>query len=636
MAKDKELKQPNTPRKASFFNDKKKVERVALFVVADVMSVFIATIGALWVRFDFSFQTTIQSIFFGNALKMLPYNIVSTVLIFWAFRLYISVWRYASADEMLKLVGAVATDALAMLAVYHIFKVSVPRSYYLFYPAILGLISIFIRYSYRLLRVVNIKRAQMIGSDNMTNVMIVGAGAAANAILKEIEVSRYVSMRVKCLIDDNKGCQGKRMRGIPIVGGREYIPEAVQKYEINEIIIAIPSASRQKIKGIVEICKETGCKLQIVPGMYQLINGDVSVSKLRSVEIEDLLGRDPVNINVDQVAGYVSGKVVMVTGGGGSIGSELCRQIAKHKPGQLIIFDIYENNAYDIQQELKKNFPELNLVVLIGSVRNTVRVNQVFEKYRPDIVYHAAAHKHVPLMEDSPGEAIKNNVFGTYKTARAASKYGTKKFVLVSTDKAVNPTSIMGASKRMCEMIIQMMNEESETDFVAVRFGNVLGSNGSVIPLFKKQIESGGPVTVTDPNIIRYFMTIPEAVSLILQAGAYANGGEIFVLDMGEPIRILDLAENLIKLSGYRVGEDIEIVFTGLRPGEKMYEEVLMNEEGLGETENSLIHIGRPLEFDKEEFKKELEVLDKISKDDPDAVKQEVCRIIPTYTITNN
>ena len=390
------------------------------------------------------------------------------------------------------------------------------------------------------------------------------------------------------------------------------------------------------MKEILDICKETRCKTRIIPGIYQFINGDVSVSKLREVQIEDLLGREPIQVNLDEIMGYVQNKVVMVTGGGGSIGSELCRQIAAHHPKQLIIVDIYENNAYDIQQELKRKYPALNLEVLIGSVRNTHRINNIFEKYRPNIVYHAAAHKHVPLMEDSPNEAIKNNVFGTFKTAEAADRYGAEKFVLISTDKAVNPTNIMGASKRMCEMIVQMFARHSGTNFVAVRFGNVLGSNGSVIPLFKKQIAAGGPVTVTHPDIIRYFMTIPEAVSLVLQAGAYAKGGEIFVLDMGKPVKILDLATNLIKLSGYKVGEDIKIEFTGLRPGEKLYEELLMSEEGLQETDNKLIHIGKPIEFDEEEFRKQLEILDKLSREDSPKIKEAVRKVVPTYVITPN
>ena len=613
-----------------FANDPKRVLRSVVFALFDIVSVLVASVASLWVRFDFSFQS-IPREFFDSALKMIPFNIVSVLVIYWAFKLYISVWRYASASELLEVVAAVACNSVLQIIVFYLFKISVPRSYYLFYMVMIGGMTLFTRFFYRLLRVIRNKGKLIRNGGSFTNVMIVGAGAACNQIMKELETSAMLTKQVKCLIDDNPGCQGKMMRGVPIVGGREAIPDAVKKYEIGEIIIAIPTASRQEIKKLVEICKDTGCKLEIVPGIYQLINGEVSVSQLREVEIEDLLGREPAKINVDEIAGYVKGKTVMVTGGGGSIGSELCRQIAKHEPKRLIIVEIYENNAYDIQQELRRKYPELDLVVLIASVRNTLRINQIFEEYRPNIVYHAAAHKHVPLMEDSPGEAIKNNVFGTYKTAKAADKYGVEKFVLVSTDKAVNPTNIMGASKRMCEMVVQMMNEESKTDFVAVRFGNVLGSNGSVIPLFKKQIAAGGPVTVTDPNIIRYFMTIPEAVSLILQAGAYAKGGEIFVLDMGEPVKILDLAENLIKLSGYRVGDDIEIIFTGLRPGEKMYEELLMDEEGLKGTENSLIHIGRPIEFDKEEFKKQLDELDIISKEEPWKVKKCVSEIVTTY-----
>ena len=439
---------------------------------------------------------------------------------------------------------------------------------------------------------------------------------------------------MKCIIDDNPGCHGKFLRGVPIVGGRDKIIDAVGQYAVDEIIFAIPSANTQTRKEILDICKESGCKLRTLPGIYQLINGDVSVSKLKEVEIEDLLGRDPIEINTEEVLNYVSGKVVLVTGGGGSIGSELCRQIAGHHPKQLVIVDIYENNAYDIQQELIRKHPELNLQVLIASVRNTARINDIFATYRPNIVFHAAAHKHVPLMEVSPNEAIKNNVMGTYKTAKAADKYGAEKFVLISTDKAVNPTNVMGASKRICEMVIQMMNQKSETNFVAVRFGNVLGSNGSVIPLFKKQIAEGGPVTVTDPNIIRYFMTIPEAVSLVLQAGAYARGGEIFVLDMGKPVKILDLATNLIKLSGYKVGEDIEIEFTGLRPGEKMYEELLMDEEGLKKTANKMIFIGKPIDFDTEVFEKQLEELFLHAKQEDKDIRKEIKDIVPTYQET--
>ena len=462
-----------------------------------------------------------------------------------------------------------------------------------------------------------------------------GAGTSGAVILKEMNTSRYIHGRVVCFADDDKNKVGKLLNGVPIAGSREDIPELVKEYRVDDIYIAIPSASAKDRKNIIEICRKTGCNIKTLPGIYQLINGEVNISKLRNVEIEDLLGREPIRVNLDEIMGYVTGKVVLVTGGGGSIGSELCRQIASHNPKQLIIFDIYENTTYSIQLELKEKYPELDLVVLIGSVRNTHRIESVFEQYHPDIVYHAAAHKHVPLMEDSPNEAIKNNVFGTYKTARAADKYGAKRFVLISTDKAVNPTNIMGASKRMCEMVIQMMNARSKTDFVAVRFGNVLGSNGSVIPLFKRQIEQGGPVTVTHPDIIRYFMTIPEAVSLVLQAGAYAKGGEIFVLDMGEPVKILDLAKNLIQLSGYTPDVDIPIVFTGLRPGEKLYEELLMSEEGMQDTPNKLIHIGKPIDFDMEAFEGQLQHLYEVAYQDGDQIRTEVQNIVKTYHPAN-
>lgn len=625
----------NNSIKTYFISDKKRVARAALLVIADIFAVTIATFGALWVRLEFSFEALVHDAFFQSTLILLPINIALLIILFLIFKLYTSVWRYASANELLKIVGAVFVATLLQFVVTKIFHLGVPKSYYLFYLVIVGTLTVAVRFSYRFLRIVRNRAASIKSGAECRNVLIIGAGAAGNEIAKEIETTKYLTLKVKAFIDDGEGCQGKNLRGIPIVGNRDKIVDAAEHYNIDLIIIAMPSANKKTISEIVSICKETGCELQIVPGVYQLINGEVSVSQLREVNIEDLLGREPVRTNDDEVAGYVSGKVVVVTGGGGSIGSELCRQVARHNPKQLIIVDIYENNAYDIQQELKKKYPELDLVVLIASVRNTLRINQIFEEYKPNIVYHAAAHKHVPLMEDSPGEAIKNNVFGTYKTAMAASKNGVERFVLVSTDKAVNPTNIMGASKRLCEMVIQMMNTKSDTEFVAVRFGNVLGSNGSVIPLFKKQIAEGGPVTVTDPNIIRYFMTIPEAVSLILQAGAYAKGGEIFVLDMGQPVKIVDLAENLIKLSGYRVGEDIEIVFTGLRPGEKMYEEMLMNEEGLQKTDNELIHIGKPIEMDYDKFISQLDVLDEISRNRPWEIKKAVSEVVTTYKYMN-
>lgn len=609
------------------------INRIIALILLDIMSIVVASFAALYVRFDFSFAG-IPAEYLMKFERIIPFNILLTLLFFALWKLYKSVWRYASATELLNIVFATTCAAIAQIILCNVMNQKMPRSYYMIYWFLLFGMCCVLRFSYRILRLINSKRIDRAEKEKRNNVMLIGAGAAANAILKEIESSSYLNLNVKCIIDDNPGCHGKFLRGVPIVGGRDKIIDAVGQYAVDEIIFAIPSANTQTRKEILDICKESGCKLRTLPGIYQLINGDVSVSKLKEVEIEDLLGRDPIEINTEEVLNYVSGKVVLVTGGGGSIGSELCRQIAGHHPKQLVIVDIYENNAYDIQQELIRKHPELNLQVLIASVRNTARINDIFATYRPNIVFHAAAHKHVPLMEVSPNEAIKNNVMGTYKTAKAADKYGAEKFVLISTDKAVNPTNVMGASKRICEMVIQMMNQKSETNFVAVRFGNVLGSNGSVIPLFKKQIAEGGPVTVTDPRIIRYFMTIPEAVSLVLQAGAYARGGEIFVLDMGKPVKILDLATNLIKLSGYKVGEDIEIQFTGLRPGEKMYEELLMDEEGLKKTANKMIFIGKPIDFDTEVFEKQLEELILHAKQEDKDIRKEIKDIVPTYQET--
>lgn len=606
------------------------INRIIALVLMDIMSIVVASFAALYIRFDFSFSG-IPKEYMVCLEHIIPFNLVITLLFFALWKLYKSVWRYASATELLNIVFATTCASVGQVIVSYALGYIMPRSYYVIYWFLLFGLACAIRFSYRILRILNMKRNDLLNGSKKVNVMLIGAGAAANTILKEIESSQYVNLHVKCIIDDHAGCHGKLLRGVPIVGGRDKILDAVSQYGVEEIIYAIPSSDTKNKKEILDICKESGCKLLTLPGIYQMINGEVSVSKLKEVEIEDLLGREPIQINTEEVLDYVSGKVVMVTGGGGSIGSELCRQIAGHSPKQLIIVDIYENNAYEIQQELLRKYPKLNLVVLIASVRNTNRINAIFKKYRPNIVYHAAAHKHVPLMEVSPNEAIKNNVFGTYKTAQAADKYGAEKFVLISTDKAVNPTNIMGASKRICEMVVQMMNQISNTNFVAVRFGNVLGSNGSVIPLFKKQIAEGGPVTVTHPDIIRYFMTIPEAVSLVLQAGAYAKGGEIFVLDMGEPVKIVDLAKNLIKLSGYKVGEDIEIKFTGLRPGEKMYEELLMNEEGLKKTANKMIFIGKPIEFDEERFKKQLDKLGEDAKSETGDIRKDVKEIVPTY-----
>lgn len=606
------------------------INRIIALMLLDSMATIVASFAALYIRFEFSFKE-IPRIYMLRFERMIPVNLIIMLLFFVLWKLYKSVWRYASATELVNIVFATTCVAAGQLIVTYGIDYRMPRSYYLIFWFLLFGFTCGIRFSYRFLRIVNMKRNDLVNGRKKINVMIIGAGAAANAILKEVETSQYLNINVKCIIDDHAGCHGKLLRGVPIVGGRDKILDAVSQYGVEEIIFAIPSSDTKNKKDILDICNESGCKLLTLPGIYQLINGEVSVAKLKEVEIEDLLGREPIQINTEEVLNCVSGKVVMVTGGGGSIGSELCRQIAGHNPKQLIIVDIYENNAYEIQQELIRKYPELNLVVLIASVRNTNRMDSIFEKYHPNIVYHAAAHKHVPLMEVSPNEAIKNNVFGTYKTAQAADRYGVEKFVLISTDKAVNPTNIMGASKRICEMVIQMMNQNSHTNFVAVRFGNVLGSNGSVIPLFKKQIAEGGPVTVTHPDIIRYFMTIPEAVSLVLQAGAYARGGEIFVLDMGEPVKIVDLAKNLIKLSGYRVGEDIEIEFTGLRPGEKMYEELLMSEEGLKKTANRMIFIGKPIEFDEEKFRNQLDKLGEDAKSETVDIRKNVQEIVPTY-----
>ena len=508
-----------------------------------------------------------------------------------------------------------------------------PRSYYVvrtFYLAALVGAS---RFCYRIIRLRMRKKEIFTISRKKKKIMLIGAGEAGRTLIQEIQNSRYLDQKVCCVIDDNSRKVGRFIMGIRVVGDRYAIRRNVEKYGIEQIIIAIPSAGSKKLRPILDICKETGCELKILPGMYQLVNGEVNVSKLRPVNIDDLLGREEITVNMDEILNYVSGKTILVTGGGGSIGSELCRQIATHAPGKLIIFDIYENNAYDIQQELRMKYPELNLVVLIGSVRDYNRIEKIFAEHRPDIIYHAAAHKHVPLMESSPNEAIKNNVLGTYNLVLAADRWKVKKFVQISTDKAVNPTNIMGASKRVCEMIIQSFNRHSQTDYVAVRFGNVLGSNGSVIPLFKKQIAAGGPVTVTDPEIIRYFMTISEAVSLVLQAGAYAKGGEIFVLDMGEPVKILDLATNMIRLSGYKPGKDIEIKFTGLRPGEKLYEELLMDEEGMTDTPNKLIHIGHPIDVDENKLYYALRVMEEAAANETDDMRLIMESIVPTYKV---
>lgn len=583
---------------------------------------------SLIMRFDVGI-VSIEPQYISNYVEnMLPYTIMS-LLIFWLFRLYHSLWQYASIAEVYRIAEACIIVELVHFLSNKIAGNMLPRSCY-FNAAIYLIIAICAsRFMYRMIRTV-LNKYRNIKTSN--NVMIIGAGEATNVIMREMQNSSYLAnSNIACIIDDDRRKVGKYIRGVKVIGTRDKIKEAAKLYDIDEIIFAIPSASNEVKRDILNICKETDCTLKILPGVYQMVDGEINVNSIRNVDVLDLLGRDPIEVDIESIMDYVKDKVIMVTGGGGSIGSELCRQLVSHKPKQLIIFDIYENNAYDIQQELKINYPDANVVTLIGSIRNVSRLESVFAQYKPDIVYHAAAHKHVPLMEVSPDEAVKNNVVGTWNVARMADKYGVKKFVMISTDKAVNPTNVMGATKRICEMIVQTYNEISKTDFVAVRFGNVLGSNGSVIPLFKRQIEAGGPVTVTDPNIIRYFMTIPEAVSLVLQAGAYAKGGEIFILDMGEPVKIDDLAKNLIRLSGYTLGVNMEIKYTGLRPGEKLYEELLMKEEGLQETDNKLIHIGKPIEFDKENFFDNLEKLKEEAYSETGNIRESLKKVVDTY-----
>lgn len=559
------------------------------------------------------------------------------VLSFYIFKTYSVLWRFSRISDLLRIfigmVVALGALFICQMAVYGR-AISAPAMLLTFFLAFFLTVVFRLCMKDIILRVSSREAAENNSADKLKgNIMIIGAGCAASMIINELRDNKVNNCKFKCAIDDDPAKKNTYILGIRVYGDRNSIIEAAEKFQIDTILFAIPSCDNKEKVEILNICKETGCELKIVPSIYQMMNsGEKGISKkIRKVQIEDLLGREPISLDINRIIDYVAGRTVLVTGGGGTIGSELCRQIAEHDPKRLVIFDIYENNAYDIQNELRRKYPELDLVTLIGSVRDSKRLESVFKTYRPDIVYHAAAHKHVPLMEDSPNEAIKNNVFGTLKTAQCADKYGAKKFVLISTDKAVNPTNIMGASKRMCEMIIQSYNKRSETEFVAVRFGNVLGSNGSVIPLFKKQIEAGGPVTVTDPDIIRYFMTIPEAVTLVLQAGASAKGGEIFVLDMGKPVKILTLAENLIRLSGFTPHKDIKIEFIGLRPGEKLYEEMLMAEEGLKETENKLIHIGQPIEFDENEFFTALDDLRKAMYDDSVDMRAIVSGIVPTY-----
>lgn len=604
--------------------------KVLLIMAGDVVATMLSFFLGLWFRYDFSFQEIRTEHLQGFLSAIGPWCVI-TIVVFLCFRLYSSIWAFVSTSEVFRIAGAYLVLAVIGTLVFRFDGFLMPRSSMVMGYLLSFAMTVLIRFSYRLWRTAQRQLSHMAHANGLKNVMLIGAGDAGRALAMEFLSSDYVKDHLSCVIDDNPVKLNKRLCGVPIVGNRYDIPAMAKQYKISKIIFAIPSCPAKTRKEILDICTTTGCEVQMLPGIYQMVNGEVSVSKLRQVDPQDLLGRDPIQVNLEEIFGYIHGKTVLVTGGGGSIGSELCRQIAGAEPEMLIIFDIYENNAYDIQQELRRSFPELNLEVLIGSVRNTSRVDWVVGHYRPDLIFHAAAHKHVPLMEDSPNEAIKNNVFGTYKVASAAAKYGVRRFVLISTDKAVNPTNIMGASKRLCEMVIQMMDRRSKTEFVAVRFGNVLGSNGSVIPLFKKQIAAGGPVTVTHPDIIRYFMTIPEAVSLVLQAGYYAKGGEIFILDMGEPVKIDTMARNMIRLSGYEPDVDIKVVYTGLRPGEKLYEELLMKEEGLQETANRLIHIGKPIEMDDEKFAAQLDCLKAACQAETENMKDIVAEIVPTY-----
>lgn len=648
---------------------------IALYLlIYDIVTINLSYFIGLWLRFDLQYSK-IPSEYLMAFIKFAPFYTAFSIIVFYMMHMYNSLWRFASFNELTSIMMATVVTGTAHVVGITLFVRRMPIAYYVFGICAQFIFTTGIRFGYRFVNLERAKREKAEKSAHVKHhVMVIGAGAAGMTVLRELHNSRELTSRACCVIDDNPNKWNRFIEGTPIVGGRDTILENVEKYDIDTIMLTMPSASAKDKRDILNICKETNCELKSLPGIYQLANGEVLLSKMKSVAIEDLLGRDQIKVDMAEIFNQLKGKTILVTGGGGSIGSELCRQIAAHEPKQLIIFDVYENNAYEIEQELRRKYKDrLNLVVLIGSVRDTRRIDMVFEKFRPDIVYHAAAHKHVPLMETSPNEAIKNNVVGTYKTAYAALKYGAQKFVLISTDKAVNPTNIMGASKRLCEMVIQSMDvisrtgkknllpllhahrdvddpmdradvgggndvrentvskAKNRTQFVAVRFGNVLGSNGSVIPLFKKQIEAGGPVTVTHPDIVRYFMTIPEAVSLVLQAGTYAAGGEIFVLDMGEPVKIDSLARNLIKLSGFEPDVDIKISYSGLRPGEKLYEEKLMAEEGLKKTDNDLIHIGQPIPFDTEKFLGQLETLVAESYENSDHIVELVESIVTTF-----
>ena len=644
---------------------KKKLEHWQVVSIAlagyDAIAIILSFFLALWFRFDCRYSL-IPKEYLGAYFKFIGIYAVFSLFVFLRLRLYNSIWRFASYSELMRMILATAiTFVFHCVGITFLFR-RMPMSYYFFGIMVQFGLTLAVRFAYRFVLLERSKRKKEEEIAKAKKVLLIGGGKAGQIILRDIKTAQELKDIVCCIIDDNPNKWGRYIEGVPIVGGRDDIMSCVERYHIDKIIVALPSATAEEKRDILNICKETGCELKNLPGVYQFLTGEVKVSALRDVAVEELLGRDPIKVNMEEIHEFINGKKVMVTGGGGSIGSGLCRQIASYNLKQLIIFDIYENNAYDIQQELRKKYPNLNLVVLVGSIRDSRRINSVFETYIPDVVYHAAAHKHVPLMEDSPCESIKNNAIGTYKTAYAAMMNGCQRFVLISTDKAVNPTNIMGASKRLCEMIIQSFDRmikdgtpeklpilyahaddedgamvkqkfsaDIKTEFVAVRFGNVLGSNGSVIPLFKKQIAAGGPVTVTHPDIIRYFMTIPEAVSLVLQAGTYAHGGEIFVLDMGSTVKIDTLARNLIKLSGMKPDIDIKVEYTGLRPGEKLYEEKLMAEEGLKKTRNELIHIGCPIPFEVETFLKELQTLMDMAYVNAEDIREKVAEVVTTY-----
>jgi FlaA1/EpsC-like NDP-sugar epimerase len=611
----------------------KKLPQIILFVISDAAIFVLASYFALALRFDFG---EISPNFLNNLQTSLPLNVLAMIAFFYLAGLYTSVWRYASLVELFNVVLACVFVEVLTLAINSMMGLRMPTSFYFIHCATMLILVGGTRFSYRILRMFYMMFRRV--KDKRARALVIGAGEAGRMVIDETMRSQTMNTRIVCIIDDDKKRWGTRLRRIPIVGGRHSLEKAVEKYKVEEIIIAIPSAPKDEISKIVTECQRTDCEIKILPSIFRQMNQESATAvqdNLRPISYEDFLGRDQIVVNNEEIFNSLLGQTVLVTGGGGSIGSELCRQIAKCNPKRLIVFDIYENNAYDIQQELLRNYPNLKLETIVGSVRDYGRLEKVFTEYNPDVVFHAAAHKHVPLMEVSPNEAVKNNCLGTLNTVKLADKYKVRKFVLISTDKAVRPTNVMGATKRICEMIVQTYDKMSETDYVAVRFGNVLGSNGSVIPLFLKQIEEGGPVTVTDTEVTRYFMTIPEAVSLVLQASVYAKGGEIFVLDMGKPVKIYDLAKQIIRYKGLKPGIDIEIAITGLRPGEKMYEEMLMKEEGMKSTPNKLIHVGRPIEI-SETFLSDLDGLIAAAQENPDDIKLKVAGIVDTYTVNEN